>query len=428
MSKRLLQACSPAADLQEDLLLDIFLRLPPAPRHLQAASLVCRRWRRLIRNPDFLARFRAFHRATPVLGLYQRVKHTRSLIRFVPVDTPAPRFSVPRYLQTGWCWVLDCRHGRVLVYDNAREKLLVWDPRRPATKPYQLSVPSELSEQENFTAALICAPGHDHHGDCGSSPFQIVYIDNSEDDELVVSACVFSSETRAWGRWTSIITPSLVCTNRPAAIVGGSVYWNLDFPESGNHILWFEMQTLCLDPIELPKAVKEEYMSNIHVMPAEDGGIGFAGVNQSSLHFWSRKTDCEGVAGWELIRKINMETLTISDAPAGDMLSWSAVAGFAEDSAVIFLHSDAGLLMFNLRSMQLKKVPEASASAIYPYTSFYTRGRDIVGIDDKDADIKVSKEEEAGTPQVEVMDKEQAESSTSGDQLLPKRFLAELVR
>jgi hypothetical protein len=62
-------------------------------------------------------------------------------------------------------------------------------------------------------------------------------------------------------------------------------------------------------------------------MPAEDGGIGLAGVNLSSLHFWSRKTDNEGAARWALIRIIDMEMLLISHKLAGDMLLWSSVAG-----------------------------------------------------------------------------------------------------
>uniref|UniRef100_A0A0A9FP86 Uncharacterized protein n=1 Tax=Arundo donax TaxID=35708 RepID=A0A0A9FP86_ARUDO len=40
--------------------------------------------------------------------------------------------------------------------------------------------------------------------------------------------------------------------------------------------------------------------------------------------------------------------------------------------------------MIDIRAMQLRKVLEATGSPIYPYASFYTRGRDIVGIDDRD--------------------------------------------
>ncbi|RLN39515.1 uncharacterized protein C2845_PM01G46380 [Panicum miliaceum] len=392
MSKRLgTHTRSPAVDLlPDDLLLDIFLRLPPDPRHLLVASLVCKRWRRLIRNPAFLVRFRAFHRATPVLGFYQNIK---GLIRFFPIAAPAPRLSAPQDFQNGMCWVLDCRHGRVLIYDDSYESLFIWDPMA-ATSSNVSSLP-ELSGEENFTAVLVCTPGNDDHTDCHSASFRIVYVDNSDDDEeLLVSVRVFSSETGAWGDWASISPPSLVSSTDSAAVVGGSVYWKLDFVENSNHILGFRMQTGELESIELPTDVQENYMSDIHLMPAEDGSIGFAGVKLSSLHFWSRKTDSEGAAGWALIRIMDMEMLPISDRLAGDMLSWSSVVGFAEDSDALFLRSVAGVFMINLRSKQLKEVPQASASAIYPYTSFYSRGRDIISADrDVKYDIKVPKGE-----------------------------------
>uniref|UniRef100_A0A0A9FIB7 Uncharacterized protein n=1 Tax=Arundo donax TaxID=35708 RepID=A0A0A9FIB7_ARUDO len=118
-------------------------------------------------------------------------------------------------------------------------------------------------------------------------------------------------------------------------------------------------------------------------MPAEDGGIGFAGICNTSIHLWSRKIDCKGVAGWVLLRMIDMDKLTLSGVPTGDMLLRSSVVSFAEDSHELFLESQAGVFMINLRSMQLRKLLQARGSAICPYTSFYTRGCDIVGIDDR---------------------------------------------
>jgi hypothetical protein len=64
------------------------------------------------------------------------------------------------------------------------------------------------------------------------------------------------------------------------------------------------------------------------------------------------------------------------------MLSWSSVAGFADDSDVLFLRSEAGAFMINVRSQQLKEVPQASDNTvyIYPYTSFYSRGNGLFAI------------------------------------------------
>ncbi|KAF8697294.1 hypothetical protein HU200_035883 [Digitaria exilis] len=46
----------------DDLLSEILLRLPPQPSSLPRASLVCKRWRRLVADPHFRRRFRARHR------------------------------------------------------------------------------------------------------------------------------------------------------------------------------------------------------------------------------------------------------------------------------------------------------------------------------------------------------------------------------
>ncbi|CAL4924303.1 unnamed protein product [Urochloa decumbens] len=185
MSKRpMSQTRSPAADLPpDDLFLDIFLRLPPEPENLLVASLVCKRWSRIIRDPAFLARFRAFHRATPVLGFYQNIGG-RSSIRFVPIADPAPRLSAPECFQNGTCRVLDCRHGRVLICDDSLMALFVWDPM--AVTAYDVGSLPELSGEENFTAVLVCSPGNDDHTDCHSAPFRVVYVDNSEDDDQLL--------------------------------------------------------------------------------------------------------------------------------------------------------------------------------------------------------------------------------------------------
>ncbi|OEL25755.1 hypothetical protein BAE44_0013226 [Dichanthelium oligosanthes] len=255
MSKRLVpHSWSAAADLPPDeLLLEIFLLLPPEPRHLLFASLVCKHWRRLIRDPAFLSRFGALHPATPVLGFYQN--NIDSNIRFVLLQPPAPMLSATRRFQNG--------------------------------KKFDL--------------------------------------------------------------------------------------------------------------IELPTDVQKKYMSDVHLMPAKDGGIGFTAVNQSSLHFWSRKTNRE----WAIIRKIDMKMLSISDVLAGDMLSWSSVVGFADDSDVHFLRSEAGVFMINLRWTALNAfVLDANSELV---TKLSTAS-------------KYQKEKQAAA-QVEVVDKEQAELSSSGHQV-----------
>ena len=59
---------SPAAlPLDDDLLSEILLRLPPLPSSLPRASAVCTRWRALLSDPAFHRRFRIHHRRSPPL-------------------------------------------------------------------------------------------------------------------------------------------------------------------------------------------------------------------------------------------------------------------------------------------------------------------------------------------------------------------------
>lgn len=59
----------PAPALEDDnLLAEFLLRLPPLPSSLARASLVCKRWRRLVAEPHFLRRFRSYHQKAPSLA------------------------------------------------------------------------------------------------------------------------------------------------------------------------------------------------------------------------------------------------------------------------------------------------------------------------------------------------------------------------
>ncbi|CAN6213013.1 unnamed protein product [Urochloa humidicola] len=61
----------PTTELIDDVTAEIFLRLPPdEPDHLFRAALVCKckPWLRVLYDPSFLRRYRAYHGAPPLLG------------------------------------------------------------------------------------------------------------------------------------------------------------------------------------------------------------------------------------------------------------------------------------------------------------------------------------------------------------------------
>ena len=59
----------PAPSLPDELIKEIFLRLPPdEPENLFRPALVCKPWLRILCDPGFLRSYLAFHGAPPLLG------------------------------------------------------------------------------------------------------------------------------------------------------------------------------------------------------------------------------------------------------------------------------------------------------------------------------------------------------------------------
>ncbi|CAD6273089.1 unnamed protein product [Miscanthus lutarioriparius] len=121
----------PPPELSDDLLGEAFLRLPPDdPACLLRASLACKRWRRILADPAFRRRHRELHRTPSVVGFLGFSGDYAS--RFVP-NNPASGRPASRDLPGRF--VLDCRHGRVLLGapspllgSKLNYDLIVWDP------------------------------------------------------------------------------------------------------------------------------------------------------------------------------------------------------------------------------------------------------------------------------------------------------------
>ncbi|PNT77054.1 uncharacterized protein LOC104582311 [Brachypodium distachyon] len=134
--------------LLEELVEDIFLRLPPEePKHLVRASSICKPWRRILADRGFRCRYREFHRTPPVLGFLQDIQGLRyDFSRFIPTSSfrpaqpPSPR---------GW-YVLDAHHGRGLFFTSSSNcdagdfGLSVWDPT--TDKQHCLPMPFSLED------------------------------------------------------------------------------------------------------------------------------------------------------------------------------------------------------------------------------------------------------------------------------------------
>ncbi|XP_062200163.1 uncharacterized protein LOC133902859 isoform X2 [Phragmites australis] len=374
-------AAAPETPLDnEDILDQILLRLLPRPSSLPRSSLVCKRWRRLVSDPGFLRRFRAHHRKVPLLGYFAH-DYQCGNICFVPALDPPDRiptalFSLPINKRSN---ITGCRHGRVLVI-NRNRKFLVWDPVIGAQR--QVYFPMAFRGDKYMSnGAVMCAagdPGH-VHGCCHSSPFQVVMLGHGAERLL---ACVYSSETDAWGNPISIMLPQnsmVVSADCPKnTLVGNSICWLLTGENVA--ILEFDLGRQSLALIEAPQDPyyntfdSDDYQ--LMITPAEGGGLGFLALLGFNIWLWKRKTDSDGVVGWVLKNTIELSSVILPRPCVGR--SPPAILGLAEDDNVMFLLIDGdGIFMINLDSTQFKKLPVDRSMYLHtchPFTSFYPSG------------------------------------------------------
>ncbi|KAK1613777.1 hypothetical protein QYE76_019294 [Lolium multiflorum] len=132
-------APGPAPPLDnEDLLQEILLRLPPQPSSLPRVSLVCKHWRSILSDPNFIQLFRKHHRKPPLLGFFvgpcTGMEYIFTPVMDQPDHVPSTRFSMPQTIPSeAWEWHFKgCRHGlAVLISRSAAAARLGISPPRP---------------------------------------------------------------------------------------------------------------------------------------------------------------------------------------------------------------------------------------------------------------------------------------------------------
>ncbi|KAK1614166.1 hypothetical protein QYE76_019688 [Lolium multiflorum] len=328
----------------DDLLFEILLLLPPEPSSLPRASVVCKRWHRVVTDPHFICRFRRHHRRKPpLLGFFNT---DRGRISFQPImeapnRVPPERFSLQVDDGDGFK-LLGCRHGLVLFLAYKRKQVLVWDP--VTGDQHSVAVPTGFYMNiTNIQGAVLCAAGEIHN-------FQVVLVAAREDDEQhrQVLASVYSSQAGVWGNPISAPVPPEAYTGDyftsicvPDVLVGDSLYWALDENfASSSYILEFNLERQGLAVIELPVDMSEDD-GDLTAMGAEGGGLGFLFVSEAdaSAQLWKRKTDCDGVASWAVARTIQLDKLlSLNSEEERQFLVFS---GFAECNNVAFFKTRA---------------------------------------------------------------------------------------
>ncbi|XP_048552092.1 putative F-box only protein 9 [Triticum urartu] len=365
-----------SSQLPDDLLIEIFLCLPAHPTCLIRTSLVCKRWHCLIKNRQFVSRFRTLHQKLPVLCFFS---NSTSIPRFIPTGDPPNCVSTAAFSLPDPCWqVLGCRHSLVLLVSSTWTQLQVWNPMT-GSRQY---VPATPDADRRFNhgivpesqATVLCAAGHKDSGDCHSCPFLVVWVFTCT---RYAYACRYSSESSSWHQMVSKPTPSDI-DSRPSVLVGDILYW----PLKAKYILAFELDTRKLYHIECPEDTLSVYRRNVHIMKAEDGGLGLAALTEFNLRLWARETGPEGVMEWVLRRTIQLDAFlppNVSSVPLVNNHSASGrpvrILGLIEDDDMFFMWTREGVFAVELKSMRCNKVFEAQVPAtIFPYIGFYTTG------------------------------------------------------
>ncbi|KAJ1268244.1 hypothetical protein BS78_07G121300 [Paspalum vaginatum] len=122
--------------------------------------------------------------------------------------------------------LLGCRHGRILVFSQSRNEAIVWDPATGDRR--YINAPPEFHDKDKYliNGAVLCAANDEGHvhGDCHSSPFQVVLI-GIHCDYRPVFASFYSSETGVWGDVISMQCRPIYSIDLPSNLIGDSLYW-----------------------------------------------------------------------------------------------------------------------------------------------------------------------------------------------------------
>ncbi|OEL33480.1 hypothetical protein BAE44_0005497, partial [Dichanthelium oligosanthes] len=326
---------SPA--LTDDLLSDIFLRLPE-PADLVRTSAACVPFRRLVTDSAFLRRFRSLHPA-PLLGF---LDHNGFHPALPPhASAPAARavslaadfsFSFLPYSSssTGRGWVVrDVRDCRVLL-DRATEgggaeeehsvftEIAVCDPlhRRCVTLP---PIPDDLAaavdqplrvDFDRWCEPFLAARDPDPEDE---TSFGVIWMAQCK-AKLVAFA--FSSSTGQWRAVASLAWRDLMSgvggSSRSPAFSGrqyarGCFYWVMDWRDK---LLVLDTERMEFSIADLPPAC---HRRQIAIVEAGEGRVGMFGLRDHvadgavGLYYTVRQGGASGSSHWQMEKTIPLD-------------------------------------------------------------------------------------------------------------------------
>ncbi|CAN6360787.1 unnamed protein product [Urochloa humidicola] len=376
-------------DLGDDLLLDIFLRLPSLPSLVRAA-LTCRSFLAAVRSsPAFRRRFRELH-PPPLLGLFFDPEGPDSP-SFAPLrrrsdpdlttavrgaDVFLTRVPAADDASPGW-EILDCRGGYVLLVSWGTEQIYAYNPITRALDLIPMP-PDEIAEGSDGEFVY-----HGFHMVCsdeipGSYRVVCVCFDSSQ-----VRAAVFSSGTREW---------RVLPWEEPApeqqeddqywllrsTQVNGSLY---SAHADQAYMVVLDTATLQFSCIDLP----DQLEGRGHIYRAgetKDGKLCIVCAIEFIMFVWYRRADADGVDMWALDRIFTLER-EVLEATGGSRDEHGGLKVLDIMDGIVYLSTsetskDASLpcwfLTFCLETRKLEKLfRKLNGCDVHPYSMAWPR-------------------------------------------------------
>ncbi|CAL4932731.1 unnamed protein product [Urochloa decumbens] len=343
----------------DDLLLEILLRLQPLPSSLPRASLVCKRWHRLVSDPGFLRRFRAHHRPPPVLGFFTSLEGEFVPTLDPPNRIPAARLTLPPH-PAHVSLFIGCRNDVALLISLDLKQIIVWN----LVTAHQCGVP--YPSLHPLIGAVVRSARYD--GQSSLCPFKLVFL--CADNVHGRFVRLYESQSGAWGSMipttVEIFDVFLMAAN---VLVGNALCCLL---RSGS-ILKVDLDTQNVAVIEKPVGITSDHLLlqySFQILQTEGNGLGLAVVSaHNKVQLWERNTSSDGDERWFLQKTIRLDTLLSLEPSMGREVPM--IVGFAEDANVIYVSTYDGLFSIELRSMEFRKISENSMRTYcYPFASF----------------------------------------------------------
>ncbi|TVU34488.1 hypothetical protein EJB05_16323, partial [Eragrostis curvula] len=366
--------------LGEDIMLDIFLRLPSLATLIRAA-LACPAWRRTVASsPSFRRRFRELH-PEPLLGIVAKPLHDA-----LPTFTPAQRrdrdvlaairggdFALTCLLDTDGdaCdvplrWdIWDCRDGYFVLANWDAGLLAVVNPLDRSCTQY-IAMPFDTSAPPAPAAGQDDCPAasRDMHLLCwGEDPmeFRLVWLIL---EKSRVQATIYTSDTGHWNflPWVDVAERapphdadmSWLCSGTQA---GGFLYWPF---KNQKHVLKLDTATMGFSVSELPPVLENFKFVIGETKGGEPCIVYGTGL---SICVLMRNLDDGGAEKWVLASTVKYNPESDPPANHGRLRVVAIRDGF------VYLVTSEMFLSLCLETMKLEKLFPRSfrAHKLYPY-------------------------------------------------------------